>query len=234
MTLFVEPLETREKANRRIFLLSEIEATILKLTIDLSKTVHQFAEEIKLISSWVQALDWLNTKATYSYKMHLTKPILSSRFHIELSGVFHPLLKNPVRNHLLLDNTHLGMIISGPNTGGKTVALKSLCVCVLFLHLGLYLPAQSAEIYPVDHLFYFSHDHQNLSEGLSSFASESKYYLELLTSLGDKNLIVVDEIFNSTSSEEASALAISFLDEIFKVFHFYTSKVYQVNYLRLD
>ena len=214
MTLFVEPLETREKANRRIFLLSEIEATILKLTIDLSKTVHQFAEEIKLISIWAQELDWLNTKATYSYKMHLTKPILSSRFHVELSGVFHPLLKNPVRNHLMLDNSHLGMIISGPNTGGKTVALKSLCVCVLFLHLGLYLPAQSAEIYPIDHLFYFSHDHQNLSEGLSSFASESKYYLELLTSLGDKNLIVVDEIFNSTSSEEASALAISFLDEI--------------------
>lgn len=82
------------------------------------------------------------------------------------------------------------------------------------VHLGLYIPAVHADIHPVNDLFYFSHDHQNLSEGLSSFASESKYYLELLQSLGPLNLIIIDEIFNSTSSEEASALAISFLDEV--------------------
>ncbi|MDO9183063.1 MAG: Smr/MutS family protein, partial [Bacteriovorax sp.] len=85
---------------------------------------------------------------------------------------------------------------------------------ILFVHLGLFVPANSAEIFPAQELFYFSHDHQNLSEGLSSFASEAKYYLELLQNLGETNLIIIDEIFNSTSSEEASALAISFLEEI--------------------
>lgn len=214
MTLFVEPFEVREKSNRRIVLLSEIEATILRLTIELSKIIHGYAEEISSISKWILELDWLNTKATYSHKMNLSKPILTDKFYFEINGLFHPLIKNAVRNNLFLDNEHKGFIISGPNTGGKTVALKSLCLSVLFTHMGLFVPASFAEIYPVKDLYYFSHDHQNLAEGLSSFASESKYYLELLQNLGPKNLIIIDEIFNSTSSEEASALAIAFLEEV--------------------
>ena len=214
MTLFVEPYDVRDKSNRRIFLLSEIEATILRLTIELSKTIHIYADEIKLISLWVLELDWLNTKATYSQKLGLMKPTLTDKFTFEINGLFHPLIKNPVRNNLYLDHKHKGLIISGPNTGGKTVALKSLSLCILFVHMGLFVPASFAEIYPAQDLFYFSHDHQNLAEGLSSFASESKYYLELLQSLGEKNLIIIDEIFNSTSSEEASALAIAFLEEV--------------------
>ncbi|RPJ79322.1 MAG: hypothetical protein EHM20_01730, partial [Alphaproteobacteria bacterium] len=214
MTLFVEPYEVREKANRRIFLMSEIEATILRLTIELSKIIHAHAEDIKSISQWVLELDWLNTKATYSQKLGLTKPVLANKFYFEANGLFHPLIKHAVRNNLLLDKEHKGLIISGPNTGGKTVALKSLCLSVLFVHMGLYVPANFAEIYPVKDIFYFSHDHQNLAEGLSSFASESKYYLELLQGLGPQNLIIIDEIFNSTSSEEASALAIAFLEEV--------------------
>jgi DNA mismatch repair protein MutS2 len=219
MTLFVEPYEIREKGNKRIFLLSEIESTILKLTIELSKVVHLYFDEFSLMSQWCIALDWLNTKATYTQKLGLTKPALNDKFYFEFNNIYHPLLKNPVKNNLLLDSSHKGLIISGPNTGGKTVALKSLTLSLLMVHLGLFVPAISADLHPVEEVFYFSHDHQNLSEGLSSFASESKYYLELLKSLGPKNLIIIDEIFNSTSSEEASALAIAFLDEVHKRSH---------------
>ncbi len=214
MTLFVEPFEVREKSNRRIFLLSEIESTILKLTIELSKVTHRFAQEISLTACWFEEIDWLYTKATYTVKLGLSKPVISDKFSFEFHGLFHPLISNPVPNNLELEINHRGLIISGPNTGGKTVALKSICLSVLFLHLGLFLPATSARVYPVEDLFYFSHDHQNLTEGLSSFASESKHYLQLLQNLKSRNLIIIDEIFNSTSSEEASALAISFIDEI--------------------
>ncbi|MBY0415703.1 MAG: hypothetical protein K2Q18_16130, partial [Bdellovibrionales bacterium] len=214
MTLFVEPYDVREKGNKRIHLLSEIESTILKLTIELSKTAHNYSHEFTLMSQWTLALDWLNTKATYTQKLGLSRPQLNEKFYFELNGIYHPLLKNPVKNNIKLDSSHLGLIISGPNTGGKTVALKSLTLSILLVHMGLFVPAIHADIHPVPDLFYFSHDHQNLSEGLSSFASESKYYLELLKSLGPLNLIIIDEIFNSTSSEEASALAIAFLDEV--------------------
>ncbi len=214
MTLFVEPYDVREKGNKRIHLLSEIESTILKLTIELSKITHGFQIEFELMSQWVLAIDWLNTKATYAFKNGFCKPQLNSNFYFEINGIFHPLIKSPVRNSLILDSSHLGLIISGPNTGGKTVALKSLTISILLVHMGLYIPASHADIHPISDLYYFSHDHQNLSEGLSSFASESKYYLELLNTLGTQNLIIIDEIFNSTSSEEASALAIAFLDEV--------------------
>jgi DNA mismatch repair protein MutS2 len=214
MTLFVEPYDIKEKSNKRLILLSEIESIILKLTIDLSKVAFSLVNQLELLSHFVLEVDWLNTKATYTIKTGLTKPILSHHYSIELRGCFHPLINNPVKNNIELKKTHHGLIISGPNTGGKTVALKSVCLSYLFLNLGLYVPASSAELYPLEGLFYFSHDHQNLSEGLSSFASESKYYLQLLEQLEPNNLIVVDEIFNSTSSEEASALAMSFLNEI--------------------
>lgn len=214
MTLFVEPYEVRDKGNKRIHLLAEIEAVILKLTIEISHFIHKHSPAFVTIAEWCLELDWLNTKATFTHKMGLTKPILNQKFYFEFSNIFHPLIQNPIKNNLVLDSSHRGLIISGPNTGGKTVALKSFTLSMLLVHMGFYVPASSANIHPVKDLFYFSHDHQNLSEGLSSFASESKYYLELLSSLGPLNLIVIDEIFNSTSSEEASALAIAFLEEI--------------------
>ncbi len=214
MTLFVEPFEIRMKSNHRLQLLAQIESIILKLTIGLSETLHTFALEFKKIAIFVLNLDELSTKAKYTLSKNLIKPILNDKFSIMIDGFFHPLIDGAVTNDLKILNHQKGLIISGPNTGGKTVALKCLAICTLFCHMGMYIPAKSAQLYLFDSLFYFSHDHQNLEAGLSSFASEAKYYLALLESLGDKNLILIDEIFNSTSSEEASALAIAFLEEL--------------------
>lgn len=219
MTLFVEPYEIREKANQRIRLIAEIESLILKLTIELSKIIHRYSGHFKLIANWSLEIDWVNTKATYCLKNYLNKPILNNNFYFNFNGLFHPLIESPIKNDFILTTNHKGMIISGPNTGGKTVALKSFAISLLFTHLGLYVPASHAEIDPISELYYFSHDHQSLSQGLSSFASEAKYYLQLLNTIDVKNIIVIDEIFNSTSSEEASALAISFLDEIHNKSH---------------
>ncbi len=216
MTLFVEPYEIRIKSNKRVQLIAEIEAIILRLTIGLSETLHPLFDELIKISEFVLGLDLINTKANYSLLKGLTRPTIINKKEIELTLMFHPLLSNPVKNDIKLSDAHKGMIISGPNTGGKTVVLKTIAISILFIHMGLFVPAAQARIFPFDHLFYFSHDHQNLEAGLSSFASEAKYYLDLLHNLGPNNLILVDEIFNSTSSEEASALAISFLDELHK------------------
>lgn len=217
MTLFVEPYEIRIKSNKRIHLLAEIESIILKLTIGLSEMLHPHFAEISRIAEFVSKFDLINCKANYSALKGLQRPQLSDKKEIDLSQIFHPLVANPVKNNFSLSQKHKGMIISGPNTGGKTVVLKTVAICNLFLHMGLYVPASNAIMFPFDHLYYFSHDHQNLQAGLSSFASEAKYYLDLLHSLGDNNLILIDEIFNSTSSEEASALAIAFLDELHRI-----------------
>ena len=214
MTLFVEPFPIREKGNKRLHLLSEIESTILHLTINLSKVIHGFAREFEVMSNAVLEFDLLYSKAAYSLKNNFTRPIIAEDFHFEVQGFFHPLINRPVANNIELSLSKQGLILSGPNTGGKTVALKSLCLCILYLHMGMYVPASKAMLFPVDGLYYFSHDHQNISEGLSSFSAEAKYYLSLLGELTTHNLIFIDEIFNSTSSEEASALAMSLINEI--------------------
>jgi DNA mismatch repair protein MutS2 len=214
MTLFVEPFELRDKSNQRLHLLSEIESTILHLTIDLSKVIHRYAFDLQSMASAVLFFDLIFTKATYSLRKHFVKPLLATDFHFEVQGFFHPLVDRPISNSLELKYSHNGLILSGPNTGGKTVALKSLCLCMLFLHMGLFVPASKATLYPTEGLYYFSHDHQNISKGLSSFSAEAKYYLSLLEELSSNNLIFIDEIFNSTSSEEASALAMALFNEI--------------------
>ncbi len=216
MTLFIEPFSLREKSSQRIKILSEIESVILHLTINMSKSLYEFRDSFSHFLDYLHDLDLLNTKALYSLKNGLTRPIMTNKFHFEFRGLYHPLLKNPVKNNLTLTPDKEGLIISGPNTGGKTVVLKAVCLSIIFTHMGLFVPASFAEINPVSGLFYFSNDHQDLKVGLSSFASESLYYLKLLTELAPNNLIVIDEIFNSTSSEEASSLALALFEEIKK------------------
>lgn len=223
MTLFVEPPELREKANTRLQLLAKIEEIIDRIAREFSAILHQHATEFVSIKDHLVGTDLYAARARYILEKDLQRPLLTEKFEFHLEGFFHPLLSHPVRNDLHLSEEQKGLIISGPNTGGKTVALKTLAICQLFIHSGLFLPIRQGTIKPVEGLFFFSSDQQNLEEGLSSFASETLSYLSLFDHFADNNLIIVDEIFNSTSSDEASALAISFLDEIHR---FSSSKVF--------
>ncbi len=214
MTLYVEPPALKDKGNTRIQLLAQIEEITDRIARVLSSVLHQYAEQVVQIKDLLVGTDLYLARAHYIITKNLVRPLLSEEYCLDLENVFHPLIEKAVRNDFRLDVKDRGFIISGPNTGGKTVALKSMALCQLFLHTGLYLPISRGTIRPVDGLFFFSSDQQNLEAGLSSFASETLSYLNLFDHLEDENLIIVDEIFNSTSSDEASALAIAFLDEV--------------------
>lgn len=214
MTLFVEPPALRERSNHRLKLLAEIESIIHRLSLISSQGLHQNAHTAFAMANFMLELDRIHARTRFSVDRNFVRPSLAKSPSFELIGVYHPLVEHAVANDLAIKSSQKGFIISGPNTGGKTVSLKCVALSHLFLHLGLFIPAKSAELYPYRSLFFFSHDHQSLKDGLSSFASEAKGYLEMLGQLESSNLFVIDEIFNSTSSEEASALAISFLDEV--------------------
>lgn len=218
MTLFVEPPPLIELGNKRLQLMAELEEALNKLSIQFSAVLHGSHEEILSIEEFLIDLDICYAKARYCEILELVRPILANSFEIKLRDFFHPLIKNPVKNDIDLFFDKKGIIISGPNTGGKTVALKALATCHLFLHYGLFLPISHGEIFPVKHIYFFSNDQQSLAEGLSSFSSEVKNYINLIRELSteEENLIFIDEIFNSTSSEEGSALGISLLEEIHK------------------
>lgn len=216
MTLFIEPPALRDRSNRRIRLLAQIEAVITKIAQEFSEYLFPFSSDLGKIKSFILEVDFTIAKAKYISANGLTRPELNDEFTIELWDFFHPLIDDPITNTIFLNQSERGLILSGPNTGGKTVALKSISLCQLFIQMGIYIPASKANIFPVEAIFYFSSDQQNIAEGLSSFASETISYLSIFDHFEGSNLIVVDEIFNSTSSEEASALAIAFLEEIHK------------------
>ncbi|OUR93041.1 hypothetical protein A9Q84_21290 [Halobacteriovorax marinus] len=216
MTLFIEPYSLRDKSNRRMRIMAQIDAIINEICQNFCETLLLFERAPLNILHYYYKLDLIKAKSSYSYDLQLCRPILNQDNKVNIKDFFHPLIENPVLNDLHLDSTSKGLVISGPNTGGKTVTLKSVSLCFLMSYMGLYVPARSCEIYLPQGIYYFSHDQQDLTTGLSSFASEAKNYLELLKDIEPNSLIIVDEIFNSTSSEEASALAISFLQEIHK------------------
>lgn len=216
-TLFVEPKGISRANFERLEIIIKIEEIVAKIELDIIKSLGDFSHEIKNCFYLIKSFDEYNTRAQFAIDLNLVKPTIVSEKLIDLKGFFHPLIENPVKNDFKLTEDHQGFIISGPNTGGKTATLKSLALVQLFLSYGLYLPAQKASISLYDNIFFFGNDQQNLEEGLSSFAAEVKNYVHLFEQLDGNNLILIDEIFNSTSSEEASALALAIFKKLGKV-----------------
>ncbi|MFZ4713014.1 MAG: endonuclease MutS2 [Bacteriovoracaceae bacterium] len=216
LTLYVEPYLVKDLDSARLQVMSKMAEIINQLCLQYSSLIHG---QLNLFLSYYGALleiDHIIAKTEFTLKHHLVEPTFSLNGSIHLHGLFHPLIKNAVKNDVLIDSGYSGLVISGPNTGGKTATLKAITLCHLFMHMGLFVPAREATIPVMDGIFYLGNDGQDLSQGLSSFSSEVKSYLQLFTEFKGNNLIVIDEIFNSTSSEEASALAISLFEEIEK------------------
>lgn len=214
MTLFIEPTQIRDDSYKIQDLQSKLHREIIRICREFTKIVGHFAGEFSQASFIVNKADFVNAKALYTILKDLVRPELDEDYVIECTGFFHPLLKNPVKNNLFLNSSLKGLVISGPNTGGKTVAMKSIALIHIMARIGLYVPAKTCRITLLDELYIFCNDQQNIADGLSSFAAETKNYLELLAELKGKALIVIDEIYNSTSSDEASALALGLLTEI--------------------
>lgn len=215
-TLFVEPYEVRDACNRRLELIAKIDEIINQLAIKFSRQLGDFSPLLKDVLFHIKKIDFYLAKTDFSQKYQLECPTIRPNPGFKFTQLFHPLIKNPVKNNADCNQSHHGIVISGPNTGGKTVFLKSITLAYLLFYHGFFVPAQEAEMYPYEGLFYFGNDLQDLQVGLSSFSGEVKNYIELMENILPSNLILIDEIFNSTSSDEASALSLAYFDELHK------------------
>ncbi len=215
-TLFVEPFIVRDSCNRRMELIAKIDEIINQLAMKFSQSFSQFSPILDMVLKELFLIDYYLAKSGFAYRYQLEKPSLRANGGFKFSSLFHPLLKNPVKNDVECLENHHGIVISGPNTGGKTVFLKSIALAYLLFYHGHFVPAREAELYPYKGLFYFGDDLQDLKSGLSSFSGEVKNYIELMEHILPSNLILIDEIFNSTSSDEASALSMAYFDELHK------------------
>ncbi len=215
-TLFVEPFEVREMCNRRIEVMAKIDEIINNLCLKFSRQIGEFSDLTKNILIQFKLFDFYFSKVAFTEEYSCNYPTIRSTPGFRFSQLFHPLIKNPVRNDVDCESDVHGIVISGPNTGGKTVFLKSITLSYLLFFHGFFVPAREAELFPYEGLFYFGNDLQDLKQGLSSFSGEVRNYIQLMNNILSSNLILIDEIFNSTSSDEASALSLAYFDELHK------------------
>ena len=213
-TLFVEPFQVREACNRRLEMIAKIDEIINQLAMKFSYNLCDFSDLMLELNTILLKMDYFLAKSFFANEYALECPSIRATPGFKFSHLFHPLLKKSIKNNVDCGSKDHGIVISGPNTGGKTVFLKSLTLSYLLFYHGFFVPAAEAEMYPYQGLFYFGNDLQDLKTGLSSFSGEVKNYIELMEHLHPSNLILIDEIFNSTSSDEASALSLAYFDEL--------------------
>jgi DNA mismatch repair protein MutS2 len=215
-TLYVEPYEISRLSGERIETLARIDAIVERICREFCKVLFSNINLLFYAIERLHEVDEFQAKANFSLTYSGSTPQISTE-SFALKKFSHPLISGAIKNDLEV-SLKSGLILSGPNTGGKTATLKTLLLSVLFTHFGVQVPAKESEIPYITSVYYQGNDQQQLSQGLSSFSSEVESYLNIYQDLSqitpeDKALIVIDEMFNSTSSEEASSLAISLIDK---------------------
>ena len=214
-TIFIEPISVFELNNELANLKIEENLEIEKILQDLSKLFYPYIEELKLDIECIGKLDFVFAKAKYSKSINAVTPIINEEKMIVLENAKHPLLdpKKAVPCSLTLGKDFNTLVITGPNTGGKTVTLKTIGILTCMACSGLNIPAsQNSSIYVFDNVFADIGDDQSISDSLSTFSAHMKNIVDIVNNSTSNSLILVDELGSGTDPIEGASLAISVLD----------------------
>ena len=215
-TVFVEPLQAIDMGNRwREARLAE-EREEERVLRQLSSTVGDFGEELLLALDVLARLDLDVAKARYSIAIRAAPPSVTDQEaadrRLALVRARHPLLSGSVVPiSLELDSENLVMLVTGPNAGGKTVALKTVGLLALMAHAGLHVPAEDARFPRFDGVYADIGDQQSIQQSLSTFSSHISNLISIMDRATSHSLVLVDELGTSTDPEEGSALASAIL-----------------------
>ena len=221
-TVFVEPLETIELNNELVRLHEEELREVHRLLREFTTRLREHAAEIAASVAALSRLELLFGKAEFATEFRCCVPRISpeSSRRILLRGARHPLLEDILRKQkkpvvpvsLELNTSQSTLLISGPNTGGKTVALKTIGLLALMAHAGLPVPAEEAEFPLFDQVLADIGDHQSLAESLSSFSSHIVAVRSMLELATGDSLVLLDELGRATDPEEGGALGVTVLE----------------------
>lgn len=216
-TLFIEPEAIVQLNNQLRELRLKEQAEIEKILLELSESVQESGEELLLIVSVLSDIDFMFTKAKFGRSIKGSKPTINNERRVRLNKARHPLLPidEAVANDIELGTDFSSIVITGPNTGGKTVTLKTLGLTSLMAQAGLPIPALDGSEVGVFHTIYADiGDEQSIEQSLSTFSSHMVNIVDILKKADHESLVLFDELGAGTDPQEGAALAISILDEV--------------------
>lgn len=213
-TLFIEPLSVLEANNELAKLRLEEEEEINAILRALTSVIAGFSEELKISLDTITYIDFIIAKAKLAGQMNAELPKLNDKGNINLKAARHPLIKGDVVPiDITLSNRIRTMVITGPNTGGKTVTLKTLGLLTLMSQSGLYIPAEyGSDVAIYEEVFADIGDEQSIEQSLSTFSAHMKNIVHILEKADSRSLVLMDELGSGTDPAEGAALAMSILE----------------------
>jgi DNA mismatch repair protein MutS2 len=222
-TLFIEPLETIELNNDLVRLTDEEMREVWRILAELTERLRSQAHEVRRAADALAALDFAFAKARFAESFDCVIPVFSSAEApvLRLTRARHPLLEDVLRRRRMqvvpvsfeLDSGSRALLISGPNTGGKTVTLKTAGLLVLMAQSGFPVPADEAELPLFDDVLADIGDNQSIEQSLSSFSAHVARVKEIVEAGAPGVLVLLDELGRATDPEEGGALGVAVLDE---------------------
>lgn len=218
LTYFIEPSVLVPLSNKLRQTEIEIQAEISRILALLSEKFKAIYSELRKNQDILVKLDVIFARAKYSIHIHGVSADITDEKVIDIQSMRHPLLievkENVVENNFTLGKDYSCLLITGSNTGGKTVALKCSGLMVLMTKAGLHIPCLGAKIYPKYEIFCDISKEQSLEQGFSTFSAHIKNISDILNVIDENSLILLDELGSGTDPGEGASLARAILDFI--------------------
>ena len=217
-TFYIEPEQIVPLNNKIREIKSNIHSEMVKILVGLTSLVKNEMQELLLSEQILATIDYHFAKARYAVKIHAIEPEIVTHKFVEFENMKHPLLignvENVVTNNFEIGKDYKSVIITGSNTGGKTVTIKTIGLFLLMTEAGMFLPCTAAKVFPFENVFADIGDDQNILQNLSTFSAHMTNIIEILKQSNEKTFVLLDEICAGTDPVEGAVLAQVILEKL--------------------
>ncbi len=215
-TFYIEPAQIVPLNNKIREIKSQIHSEMIKILTGLTNLVKDNLKSLALSEKILAEIDFHFAKARYAVKLQAVEPEILTHKIIEFENMKHPLLnvENIVTNNFEIGKNYKSVVITGSNTGGKTVTIKTIGLFILMAKSGMFLPCTHAKVYPFEKVFADIGDDQSIQQNLSTFSSHMTNIIEILQQSNDKTFVILDEICAGTDPVEGAVLAQVILEKL--------------------